>query len=89
MTATALLTVRVTVTDAWDRTTLTVPPDTTIDEVRRRALEATLGTAADADRYAVKFRGGFVHDLQRTLADLGVPDGAPLIVLAERRRPVR
>ena len=89
MTDTTALTVRVTVTDAWDRVPLTVPADTTIRELRRQALEAALDTAEQADRYAVKFRGGFVHDLDRTLADLDVPDGAALIVLAARRRPVR
>ena len=89
MTTATGLTVRVTVTDAWDTVPLTVDPSTTIAEVKRQALERTLETAADADEYLVKFRGGPVGDESRSLADLGVPDDAALIVLPGRRRPVR
>lgn len=89
MTTATGLTVRVTVTDAWDTVPLTVVPATTVADVKRQALARTLGTSATADEYMVKFRGGAVLDESRSLADLGVPDDAALIVLPGRRRPVR
>ena len=57
-------------------------------ERENRALRRAL-TRADVDAHQVKFRGALVLDESRTLGDLGVPDGAPLIVLPARRRPVR
>lgn len=88
MTAAPGLTVRVTVTDAWNTVPLTVAPSTPIADLKREALARALGTAGHADEYIVKFRGGVV-DESRSLADLGVPDDAALIVLPGRRRPVR
>jgi hypothetical protein len=88
-TTAAALTVRVTVTDAWDTVAIPAAPSTTVADLKRQALARTLGTAATADEYIVKFRGGSVMDESRSLADLGVPDAAALIVLPGRRRPVR
>ena len=88
MTAAAGLSVRVTVSDAWDTVRLDARPDETIHDIKTRALGATLGRA-DVDLHQVKFRGAVVLDESRSLADLGVPNGAALIVLAARRRPVR
>jgi hypothetical protein len=80
--------VRVSVTDAWDTVTLDATPDTTIAELKARALERTLGRA-DPARYIVKFRGGRVLDEQQSVTALEVPAGGALIVLPDRRRPVR
>jgi len=82
------MTVRVTVTDAWDTVRLSVPSDQTVHAVKTQALGKAL-TRADIDAYQVKFRGAVVLDESRSLADLGVPTGAALIVLPARRRPVR
>lgn len=88
MTAATALTVRVTVTDAWDTVRLEVPANTTIHDLKVDALRRALGKA-DIDAYQVKFRGALMLQEGRTLADAGVPSGAALIVLAARRRPVR
>lgn len=80
--------VRVSVTDAWDTVSLDATPETTIAELKARALERTLGRA-DPGGYIVKFRGARVLDEQQSIAALEVPDGAALIVLPARRRPVR
>lgn len=88
MSAETAIAVRVSVTDAWDTVRLDATPDTTIAELKARALERTLGRA-DPTRYIVKFRGGRVLDEQQSVAALEVPDDAALIVLPDRRRPVR
>jgi hypothetical protein len=50
--------------------------------------EAT-GRTPDPDEYQIKFRGALMIDETRTLAQLGVPDRAPMIVLPAHRQPVR
>jgi hypothetical protein len=88
--AAAQFSVRVTVTAAWDTVDVLVNQGTTVAELKRRALDTTLGAgAADAAAYLVKFRGAAVLDEQATLADLGVGPSAPFIVLPRRRQPVR
>jgi hypothetical protein len=82
------LRVRVWVTDVWDMVELTLTPDTTVAHLKAAALEAATGRRAAAERYVVKYRGGLVDD-GRTLAELGVREGAPFIVLPGRRQPVR
>lgn len=90
MTATAGgLHVRVWVTDVWDAVTLAARSDETVGQVKARALAAATGRAAAHGDHAVKFRGALVTDERQTLAQLRVVDGAPLIVLPARRRPVR
>ncbi len=60
-----------------------------MDEVKRTALRRALGVAGEPSAYEVKFRGALVLDQHARLADLAVPNGAPMIVLAAQRRPVR
>jgi hypothetical protein len=79
---------RVTVTDVWDTVTLEAPPDLTIREIKSRALAQATGRTPDPGRYVVKHRGAPVLDENRTVADLGLVDGTPLIVLPARRLPV-
>jgi hypothetical protein len=88
MTAAAAVHVRVSVTDTWDTVSFDVPPETTIAELKARALERAL-VRADPAAYVVKFRGARILDEERTVSALGLPDGAALIVLPARRRPVR
>lgn len=82
------LLIRVRVLEAWEDIVLTLPSDTAIAEVKRRALAAAHVTT-DASRYLVKFRGAEVTDEHATLATEDVPDDAPLIVMRRRRVPVR
>ncbi|HWP37328.1 MAG TPA: ubiquitin-like domain-containing protein [Gemmatimonadales bacterium] len=87
--ATRLLRVRVWVPDVWDAVELSFPPTATVADVKAAALRQATGRLPPVDEYEVKFRGALVIDERRTLADMGVRDGAPLIVLPARRRPVR
>ncbi len=83
------LTLRVTVADAWEVFGLETGPGDTIGALKRRGLEAAHVDPARAGLYAVKVGGALVADETRTLANLGVPDNAPLVILFRRRRPVR
>ncbi len=87
MTATTKL--RVTVTDAWDTVTVIAGSDTTIADLKQQALGLALGWQPDPSIYEVKYRGALMLDEQCRIADLNLPDGAPLIVLPSRRWPVR
>ncbi len=78
----------VTVPDVWDTVTVTVSPTTALGDVKVEALEEALGRRPDASAYLLKYRGAEVLDESRTVGDLGIPSGAPLIVLPRQRRPV-
>ena len=80
--------VRVWVPDVWDIVEVAGPPGETIGGVKRAALSRAIGPGADPSEYEVKYRGAAV-DESRTLGELEVPPGAPMIVLPARRRPVR
>jgi hypothetical protein len=79
----------VSVTEVWDTVELTLASDATIEDLKRAALAEATGGTRDPASYVVKYRGGLVVDETQTLARLGVPDGAPFIVLPARRQPVR
>ena len=83
------LTVRVAVADSWETFAFTASRIDGVAALKRRALDAAHIDPARADRYDVKLGGALVADESRTLADLGLPDGAQLVVLSRRRRPVR
>jgi hypothetical protein len=83
------LALKVTVADTWQPLHFAVPGDETVAALKARALSAC---AIDHDRsplYEVKLRGAAVRDESRTLASLGVGEGAALVVLPRRRRVVR
>jgi hypothetical protein len=84
----ALFPVRVMVQDAWDEVLLEVPDTTRLDELKRRALQATRVTA-DPGAYLLKFRGAALEDETRSLTEAGVVPNGALIVMPRRRRPVR
>ena len=88
-TAAGPLTVRVAVADTWETFAFAASPGDGIAALKRRALDAARIDPAWADRYGVKLGGALVADESRTLAELGVRDGAQLVVLFRRRRPVR
>ncbi len=79
---------RVMVHESWDDVSLEASPDSTIGDLKRKALAAT-HSARDADAYEVKFRGALMSDESQTLAAAGVVPNAQLIVLSRRRQPVR
>lgn len=81
--------VRVSVPDVWDTVELEVDPTSSIAELKRMALGEATGVTKDPNSYQVKYRGGLVLNERSTLAELGIPDGAALIVLPAKRIPVR
>lgn len=81
------LPLRVTVLDTWDEVRLEVAPTTLVREVKREALRGA-GVRAEPDRYVVKYLGAELPEDGATLADVGVPANAALIVMSRRRRPV-
>ena len=89
MTETSLRSVRVWVTSVWDTVTLEVDVDWSVASVKEAALRGATARAFNADDFIVKFRGAEVFDEAQSLGVLGVPDGAPMIVLPGRRQPVR
>lgn len=82
-------TVRVWVTDMWDAVELPVTPSHTFAQVKSASLEEATGRSVDPSDYAIKFRGTVVPDESETLDAAGVPNGAPMVVVPARRRPVR
>lgn len=76
-------------TDVWDTVELSLAPESTIAGLKAAALARATGRSEDPAGYVVKYRGAMVSDEGQTLARLGVPDGAPFIVLPARRQPVR
>ena len=83
------LRVRVWVPEVWDAVDLTPPADSTIGQLKALALAQATGRPRDPSAYLVKYHGAALSDEGRTLAQLGVVDGAPFIVLAAHRQPVR
>jgi hypothetical protein len=83
------LRVRVTVLDGWSVCALEARANEKVSAVKQRALAAAGIAPALAAEYVVKFGGGLVGNEARSLSELGVPDGAALVVLSARRRAVR
>ncbi len=81
--------VRVMVTTAWEQVPVQVDDSTTVAQLKREALRATLKTADHEQGYVVKFRGALVQDESVTVRALGAVPNAPFIVLPARRQPVR
>lgn len=88
MTVAGMLRLRIWVPDVWDVVDLEVAPDEPLSRIKAAALRQAIGEDVAMDEYEVKYRGARVDD-SRTPQDLALPDGAPLIVLPARRRPVR
>ncbi len=83
-----LLPVRVTVLDTWDEVAMALPPETSVGELKSRALEAS-GVRHPGSGYLVKFLGAELLDESASLAAAGVFANAALIVLGRRRVPAR
>ena len=87
--AASRLKLRVTVADTWVQLAMQAPPFETVAQLKTRALAVARIDAAQASAYEVKLGGARIEDESRTLEAAGVRQGAALIVLASRRRPVR
>ena len=88
-TATNRLVLRITVGDTWTPTVIEAAADERMAAVKARVLAGAHIGAAEANGYEVKFGGALVRDETRSLGDLGVRNGASLVILSRRRRPVR
>ena len=89
MTTGAQTTVRVWNTEVWDVVDVDVTPGSTFGDVKAACLAEALGRPVNPADYDLKYRGALVLDEGQTLAARDVPDGAPMVVLPARRRPVR
>ena len=76
------------VPDVWDHVDVTVDEATTVRQLKREALARALERPAALEDYLVKYHGAAVSD-EATMAGVGAGPGAPFIILAVRRRPVR
>lgn len=83
------LRLRVTSSDSWKSANLAASAGDSVASVKARVLAADRVPAARAGQYEVKHGGALVKDETRSLGSLGIGDGAALIVLPRRRRPVR
>jgi hypothetical protein len=86
--AAAPLTIRVQVAEAWDAVRMEVSPSTLVDEAKRAALDILMSDNKAPDAYEVKLRGVLVEE-RSTMQDAGVTNGATLLVIGRRKRPVR
>lgn len=80
---------RVTVVDSWRMCALEARANEKIAAVKLRALAAAGIGPARAGDYVVKYGGALIGNESRSLSELGVPDGAALVVLSAHRRAVR
>lgn len=85
----ASITLRVEMPEVWDAVRLTVTPREPLLTVKVRSLEALFPEAELHSDFVVKFRGWEILDEASPLAELGIDDGAILLVTHRRRRPVR
>lgn len=85
---TAPLSVRVTVLDTWEEFSLSVPGQTPVAEVKRKALQLAHVTRP-TEGYLVKYLGAEVPEGSVTVAEAGIRANGALIVLSRRRTPVR
>jgi hypothetical protein len=79
---------RVMVLDAWDQIPLRLSGATSLADLKREALGRARVRGAPED-YEVKYNGARLEENGRTLAELGLPPNAAVILLARRRRPAR
>lgn len=81
--------IRVTAADVWDTVRITARPETTVDEVKRRAVAAFYSDDAVPDDFVVKLRGWEMLDERASLAESGVLDGSTILLAYRRRRPLK
>jgi len=87
--APTMLALRVTVGDTWTPLAMEASSDETVAALKERALRAFHFEAGRADAYEVKHGGAAMRNETLSLRSSGIGDGAALVVLARRRRPVR
>ncbi|MGH7562510.1 MAG: ubiquitin-like domain-containing protein [Gemmatimonadales bacterium] len=84
----ATIPIRVTVLDTWEELAFDLPPETTVAEVKRTALDRCR-IRRPPSQYVVKYLGAELFENGTTLAEAGVVANGALIVLPRRRLPAR
>jgi hypothetical protein len=79
---------RVRVLDTWDEYRFRIGPGVSVADLKREIL-GQAGIRRSPDEYEVKYNGARLDESGRSLADLGLPPNAAVIVLPSRRRPAR
>lgn len=83
------VTLRVEMPEVWDTVRIVANPREPVLTVKVRALEALFPDAEHHGDFVLKFRGWEILDEAASLADLGVGNGAILLLTHRRRRAVR
>ena len=85
----AAITLRVEMPEGWDVVRIVALPVERVLTIKVRALEALFPDAEFHGDFVLKFRGWEILDEAASLADLGIGDGAILLLTHRRRRPVK
>ena len=83
------ITIRVEMPEVWDVVRIVASPTEPLLTIKVRALEALFPEAQFHADFVLKFRGWEVLDEAAPLADLGIGNGAIVLLTHRRRRPVR
>jgi hypothetical protein len=83
------ITVRVEASDIWETVRVTVPPDTSVADLRKRVVADLFPVGTLDDEFVLKFRGWELLDPRASLADAGIVKGSIVLLAYRRRRPVR
>ena len=83
------ITIRVEMPEVWDVVRLLVSPKEPLLTVKVRSLEALFPEAELHSDFVLKFRGWEILDESSPLSELGIENGAILLLTHRRRRPVR
>jgi hypothetical protein len=82
-------TVRVEASDIWETVRVTVRPDTSVADLRKRVVAELFPEGTLEDEFVLKFRGWELLDTRASLEVAGIGNGAIVLLAYRRRRPVR
>jgi hypothetical protein len=83
------ITLRVEMPEVWDAVRMVASPKEPVLTIKVRALEALFPEAETHSDFVLKFRGWDILDEAAPLSQLGIENGAILLLTHRRRRPVR
>jgi hypothetical protein len=80
---------RVEVPEVWDAVRFDVAPETTVKDLKVRALEQLYPDANDPGVFLMKLDGWEIRDESISVAEAGARDGSIFLLTFRPRRPVR
>ena len=83
------ITIRVEMPEVWDAVRIATPPGETVEHLKQRALAALFPQAAYHEDFVVKLHGWEILNEHESLTAAGIQDGAILLLMHRRRRPLR